>query len=89
MKIVNENASCYTCKYCCDAQAFPPAERCRACKKCATKNGYLGWQPAPGVKAGETQGWTFTGAGKPVETIFRKFYRANDTDKEIEPALLS
>jgi len=36
------------------------------------QNGYLGWQSAPGVKVQEIHGWTFTGAGKPVETIFRK-----------------
>jgi len=72
VKIQNENASCYTCKYYCDVLAYPPKERRRACRKCMTQNGYLGWVPAPGVVVEEMKGWTFTRLGKPVETIFRK-----------------
>jgi len=71
VKIINENVSCYTCKYTKDVMSHPK-ERHKACRKCVTQNGYKGWEPAPGVKVQETKGWTFTGTGKPVETLFRK-----------------
>ena len=77
MQIRNENVTCYNCRY---SEGRYSEERTReekkewlkACKKCATKNGYPGWKPAPGVKVQETKGWIITGEGRPVETIFRK-----------------
>ncbi len=71
MKIINEEVSCNTCKYF-SVTSCSPTEKRKACKKCVTRNGYSGWEPAPGVKVQESKGWTFTGTGKPVETIFRK-----------------
>jgi hypothetical protein len=71
MQIRNEKASCYTCKYN-TISLERHNEAKKACKKCATKNGYPGWEPAPGVKVQETKGWIITGEGRPVETIFRK-----------------
>ena len=85
MQIRNENVACYNCKYnlstvkndaaskyTVEMTAEQKKERNKACRKCATRNGYFGWFPALGVNVQETKGWTFTAGGKPVETIFRK-----------------
>lgn len=66
MQIRNENVSCSTCKH------RYKSPKTRNCKKCVSKNDYPGWEPGPGVTVQETKGWIITGAGKPVEAIFRK-----------------
>jgi len=74
MKIYNENVSCDTCKH-------YVSPRKTSCRKCLNRNGYPGWEPAPGIKVHETGGWTFSSKGKPIETIFRTV--VNKTREEI------
>ena len=70
MQIENRGASCETCIHQGKSQ---PGNIHPACRLCATREGFPGWEPGPGVRVKETRWICYrAGAYAPVPVVVRE-----------------